>query len=193
MAERITAVLLIALAALSTGCSFAIKVGTHSYFDSDFEDARDGSFPEAIEVEFGVREFRDGQIDIAVSTDVVDALHGTDFYNLRATSRFHFRKEKRFSPYAGIGLGWYRWSTSAVVFIPEPYCIPEFDLYACERLNYQTLSTGWFPHAVGGLNIRVGKGMAVVVEDRLDLAKDDAPFDFDSNQLSVGFKFDLRF
>jgi hypothetical protein len=193
MAERITALLLIALAAISTGCSFAIKAGTHSYTDGDFEDARDGSFPEAIEVEFGVREFRDGTIDLAVSADVIDSLSGTDFYNIRATSRYHFRRDKRFSPYAGLGIGWYRWSTSAVVFIPEPYCIPEFDIQACQRYSYETLSSGFFPHAVGGLSVRVAKGMSVVVEDRLDLAKDDGPFDFDSNQLLVGLKFDLRF
>ncbi len=193
MAERITAVVLVALAALSTGCSFAIKAGTHSYFDGDFEDARDGSFPEAIEVEFGVREFKDGRIDLAVGADVVDAMSGTDFYDIRATSRYHFRRDKRLSPYAGLGVGWYRWSSSAVVLIPEPYCIPEFDLYGCQRYSYETLSSGFYPHAVGGLSVRVAKGMSVIVEDRLDLAKEDAPFEFDSNQLSVGFKFDLRF
>jgi hypothetical protein len=192
MVRRITLTALIALSALSAGCSLAVKGGIHSYLDSEFEDLKERSSLEVWELEFGVSEFRDKQIDLSVSLDVPDAMRQTDFMNLRLTSRYHFRRKRRLSPYAGIGVGYYRWSTAAVVFVPEPYCYTEIDPYGCERLKSQTLSSGFFPHGVVGLGVRIRKGISVIVEDRVDFAKDDGAFDFDSNQLAVGCRIDLR-
>jgi len=41
---------------------------------------------------------------------------------------------------------------------------------------------------VGGVNMKVARLVDLVLEDRLDFSKRDGPFDFESNQITFGFR-----
>ena len=170
------------------GCSIAIKYGAQSFQD-DVADALVGGPSTAVwEFEVGVHEFLDGRGDVAIALDVVDA-GGTDFQDLRATSRYHFRHDRRVRPYVGAGFGWYEWKSDIVVVLPPIVCDPRFDAFACEREGSETLSSGFFGHGVVGLSTRISNGVSFVAEDRFDFAKKDGPIDFGSNQITAGFRF----
>ena len=55
-------------------------------------------------------------------------------------------------------------------------------------LEDRTLAQGYYPHIVGGVNMKVARLVDLVLEDRLDFSKRDGPFDFESNQITFGFR-----
>jgi len=88
-----------------------LKTGTHTWTHSELEDARDSAALQVTEIEVGLQEWRKHEIDLAFAADIVNARDDTGFQDLRVTSRYHFRKDRRFSPVVGGGIGWYRWDT----------------------------------------------------------------------------------
>lgn len=182
------AVLAILAILFCSGCSIALKYGAQSFQDDLVDELVGGPSSDVWEFEVGVGEYLDRRVDLAVALDVLDA-GGTDFQDLRATSRYNFRRHRRLQPYVGAGFGWYEWKSDIVVFIPQPACFPALDPFACEREGNETLSSGLFGHAVVGLSTRVSNGVSFVAEDRLDFAKEDGPLDFGSNQITGGFRF----
>ena len=170
------------------GCSIALKYGAQSFQDDVVDDFVGGPSDDVWEFEVGVQEFLDRRIDVAVALNVLDA-GGTDFQDLRATSRYNFRHDRRLRPYVGGGFGWYEWKSDIVVVLPPIVCDPRFDAFACEREGSETLSSGFFGHGVVGLSTRISNGVSFVAEDRFDFAKKDGPIDFGSNQITAGFRF----
>jgi hypothetical protein len=183
--------LLLLLAALFTtaaGCSIAVKGGVHSFNSSEIEDLRDTPTLSVWELEIGVYEFSNKRADLAVAVGLPEGPDGTDFQDFRATGRYHFRHERRLSPYVGGGVGWYRWFTKDSFVIPEPFCTWVISPDECTVQQSVELSSGLFPHATAGLNVGLKSNVDFVVEGRYDFAKEDEPFDFSAAQLVLGIR-----
>lgn len=175
------------------GCSLAVKGGLHRFDNESLQQRRASSTVDVWELELGIREFKEGRVGLDFAIDLVEPPTGADFQDVRLTSRYRWRSAKRVSPFAGGGVGWYRWTSRRSVLVPEPFCFPDVFLgRTCIASQEQTISDGFYPHASAGFDVRITNVFDFVVEDRFDFAKDDQSVDFGSNQLMVGFRFQLQ-
>jgi hypothetical protein len=180
--------LLSALALTAAGCSIAVKGGVHSFHSSEIEDLRDTATLSVWELEFGVYEFAGQRADLAVAVDLPEGPEGTDFQDFRVSGRYHFRHDRRWSPYVGGGAGWYRWFTKDSFTIPPEFCDWVISPEECTVLESVELSSGFYPHLTAGLNVGLGKSVDFVFEGRYDFAKRDGEYDFSSSQLVLGIR-----
>jgi len=189
--SRFAPPLLLVAVLLCCGCSVAIKGGRHVFRDDKIERLRSKPTLAAWEVDAGIHEFLQGRVELTGGIAVVSPPRGTEFADLRLTTRYYFQHRQRVSPFLGGGLGWYRWSQRRIEDVPG---CPE-----CAGSREGTLAQGFYPHVAAGMNVRASRGIDFVVEGRWDASKRDGSADleghrpeFDSHQIAVGVRFQLR-
>ena len=54
-----------------------------------------------------------------------------------------------------------------------------------------TLSSGYYPHLLGGVDMRLTDRIDLLLEGRYDFNKEDGPLEFDSAQIQAGVRLDF--
>ncbi|KPK76346.1 MAG: hypothetical protein AMJ79_07040 [Phycisphaerae bacterium SM23_30] len=188
----------------SASCS--VKTGNYFFKDKDFRRYGTDCF-DLWELELSSPPFFHDLVDVSGSFSVLNLdrskdpyahrwkvyYTSTDLIDFSLTARCYPLNIAGARPYIGAGGGWYRLQTKS--YWPEARIWLGDGAYYYEESDDETISDGFFYHAVAGIliplyasKIRLDKNYKVylILEDRHDFAKKSDGFDLSGNRVQIG-------
>lgn len=193
---------------LLSSCS--IKAANVTFSDEVVDKSRESASVDALNMElellglFPTKEYYNRNLrtfDLIVGFTSVLEPPGSRFSSadlnlsdLYLTTRyFPFRyRFKKFLPYLGAGVGWYRYFVEFHEDVLSNCVIIGPETLLCEKdteTTAETISSGYFPLAMIGANMHLFGNYDLVFEFRHDFNKENTGIDFSNNTLLFGIRW----